>query len=399
MAKGIYPFANKIKKAIILFKKKNGANLFMLKQITISCILASTIFGSTHIAPLKAKIENIQKLSIDGLSNGQDFLSKVAKKGQRYKLGQNDCSILVRNYLIERYKDVPELEKSLSRIIYPGQYEQGHKGDGAWGSYSQLQALAHLAGGYVVSTREKPNWEELKKLPSGSLIYSSNSKNKQISHVVIILEENGKKIIAENNGYWKGFKKRSFESWKNEVSKYHIFYGINMEDVNIRALAGVEVPKNFGYALETKTNNPIEKSMLSSDYTKIYYDSLKKKSPKAYFSNMIGKNGPLVFDLIDQERKNINYFLHIKDSENYVELFKDMVDKGKIILSKIEKPEIAANDYVTRYNKAIASHYDPYNNLGIKSGINREIAKVIEARIDKNTEKFLEPINFFANSW
>ena len=28
-----------------------------------------------------------------------------------------------------------------------------------------------------------------------------------------------------------------------------------------------------------------------------------------------------------------------------------------------------------------------------------EIAKVIEARIAKNRDKFLEPINFFANSW
>ena len=247
----------------------------MLKQITISCILASTIFGSTYIAPLKAKIENIQKLSIDGLSNGQDFLSKVAKKGQRYKLGQNDCSILVRNYLIERYKDIPELEQPLSRILYPGRFEQERGYSAVWGSVSQLQALAHLAGGYIVSTREHPNWEELKKLPSGSLIYSSNSKSRQISHVVIILEENGKKIIVENNSYWKGFKKRSFESWKNEVSKYYIFYGINMEDVNIRALSGVKVPKNFEHPLDTKTNNPIEKIMLDSTYTKIYYESLK----------------------------------------------------------------------------------------------------------------------------
>ena len=371
----------------------------MLKQITISCILASTIFGSTYIAPLKAKIENIQKLSIDGLSNGQDFLSKVAKKGQRYKLGQNDCSILVRNYLIERYKDIPELEQPLSRILYPSRFEQERGYSAVWGSVSQLQALAHLAGGYIVSTREHPNWEELKKLPSGSLIYSSNSKSRQISHVVIILEENGKKIIVENNSYWKGFKKRSFESWKNEVSKYYIFYGINMEDVNIRALSGVKVPKNFEHALDTKTNNPIEKSMLDSTYTNLYYESLKNKNPKTYFSKAVGKDGSLIFDIINQERKNIEEFLSIRDKSNYIELFKDKVAKGKIVLSKIEKPELAANDYISRYNKAIATHYDPYNKLGLKSGVNMEIAKVIEARIGKNIDKFVEPINFFANSW
>lgn len=55
--------------------------------------------------------------------------------------------------------------------------------------------------------------------------------------------------------------------------------------------------------------------------------------------------------------------------------------------------------YVSRYNKAIAAHYDPYNKLGLKSGVNMEIAKVIEARIGKNIDKFVEPINFFANSW
>ena len=371
----------------------------MIKQIAISCVLASTLFGSTYLAPLKARLIDIQKLSINGLSNGEDFLSKVAKKGQRYKLGENDCSTLVRNYLIERYKGITEIENPLSRILYPSRFEQEKGYAAIWASYSQLQALAHLAGGYVVSTRENPNWEELKKLPSGSLIYSSNSKSKQISHVVIILEENGKKIIAENNGYWKGFKKRSFENWQNEVTKYHIFYGINLEDVYIRALSGVKVPKNFEYDLDTKTNNPIEKSMLDSAYTDTYYQSLKNKSPKAYFTNAVGKDGSLIFDIIDQERKNIDLFLSIKDKDNYIELFKEQVEKGKIVLSKIEKPEIAANNYVSRYNKAIAKHYDPYNKLGLKTGVYKDISKSLEARIEKNSENFLEPINFFANSW
>ena len=371
----------------------------MIKQIAISCVLTSTLFGSTYIAPLKARIIDIQKLSIDGLSNGEDFLSKVAKKGQRYKLGENDCSTLVRNYLIERYKGITEIENPLSRILFPGKFEQEQGYAAIWASYSQLQALAHLAGGYVVSTREQPNWEELKKLPAGSLIYSSNSKSNQISHVVIILEENGKKIIAENNGYWKGFKKRSFESWQNEVAKYHIFYGINLEDVYIRVLSGVKVPKKFEHPLATTTNNPIERSMLDSTYTNLYYESLKNKNPKAYFVKNIEKDGALLFDLIDQERKNINLFLSIKDKENYFELFTEKVGKGEIVLSNIEKPELAANDYVSRYNKAIAKHYDPYNKLGLKSGVYKDISKTLESRIDKNNEKFLEPINFFANSW
>jgi len=114
----------------------------MIKQIAISCILASTLFGSTYLAPLKARLIDIQKLSINGLSNGEDFLSKVAKKGQRYKLGENDCSTLVRNYLIERYKGITEIENPLSRILYPSRFEQEKGYAAIWASYSQLQALA-----------------------------------------------------------------------------------------------------------------------------------------------------------------------------------------------------------------------------------------------------------------